>query len=76
MEYTIIGGAVNLAARLEANSEPGKILLCDTTYELVKEVIHCEPRGNIRVKGIDRDIKTYWVIGYKKIFDEYSGFVS
>jgi adenylate cyclase len=61
MDYTIIGGNVNLASRLESNSEPGKILISQSTYELVKDSIHCESRGNVRVKGIDRDIMTYWV---------------
>ena len=61
MDYTIIGGNVNLASRLESNSEPGKILISQSTYELVKDSIRCESRGNVRVKGIDRDIMTYWV---------------
>ncbi len=66
MEYTIIGGAVNLAARLETNSKPGAILISDTTYELIKGIIHCEKRGVIRVKGIDRDVMTYWAIDHQK----------
>ena len=69
MEYTIIGSAVNLAARLEAQSEPGKILISDMTYELVKDVIRCEERGEIRVKGIDRNIHTYWAVGHQKDFN-------
>jgi class 3 adenylate cyclase len=61
MDYTIIGGAVNLAARLESNSEAGKILISRSTYELIKDVIKCEPRGEILVKGIEKTIMTYWV---------------
>jgi len=70
MEYTVVGKTVNMAARLESNSESEKILICDTTYELVKEVIRCEERGEIRVKGIDRDIMTYWAVEYQRKFDE------
>ena len=66
MDYTIIGGDVNLASRLETNAEPGRIQISDTTYELVKDYIECEPRGTVQVKGIERKIMTYWVIGYKK----------
>ncbi len=60
MDYTIIGPPVNLSARLESNSEPNRIQISDTTYHLVKDKIDCELRGSIRVKGIDRDIETYW----------------
>lgn len=59
MEYTIIGRAVNLAARLEENCESGKILIADSTYQFVMDEIECHPKGTIRVKGIDRDIMTY-----------------
>ena len=64
MDYTIIGKTVNLAARLESNSKPGQILITDTTYELVKDIVRCEPREKIRVKGINRNIMTYWVLEY------------
>jgi len=62
MDYTIVGGSVNLASRLESNSEPNQILISETTYHLVKDFVNCEARNPIRVKGIDRDITTYWVI--------------
>ncbi len=61
MEYTIIGQTVNLASRLESNAEPGRILISSSTYELVKDIIVCELHGEIKVKGIDRAIITYWV---------------
>lgn len=66
MDYTIVGREANLAARLEASSEPGKILISQSTYDLVHEVIRCETRGSIRVKGIERDIMTYWALDYTK----------
>ncbi|MEH6580201.1 MAG: response regulator [Amphritea sp.] len=62
MEYTIVGQVVNAAARLEQHSEPGRILIGSTTYELVKDEIGCELRGEIHVKGIARDLMTYWVV--------------
>lgn len=61
MEYTVIGAPVNLAARLESNSKPGQILISDSTYKLIENLIRCEERNLIWVKGIDREIKTYWV---------------
>ena len=71
VDYTIIGKEVNLTARLESNSESGKILISENTYKLIKDHIRCEPREAIRVKGIDRDIMTYWAVEYQKDFDEH-----
>lgn len=65
MDYTVVGSTVNLASRLESNSSAGRILISKCTQELVKEQFHCELRGEIKVKGIDRDILTYWVKAQK-----------
>ena len=59
MEYSIIGKEVNVASRLESNSFPGKILISESTYELVKDHFECNPEGNMEAKGIDRKINTY-----------------
>ncbi len=61
LEYTIVGAAVNLAARLETSSEAGRILISDATHALIQDEITCEPRGTIRVKGISQEIMTHWV---------------
>ena len=63
LEYTIIGKEVNAAARLEKNAEPGRILISEFTYEWVKDAIKCEPRGPLDLKGIERNIMTYWAVG-------------
>ncbi len=61
MEYGVIGREVNLAARLESNSEPNRILISEATYDLINDQIPCEARGKIRVKGIDEPVSAYWV---------------
>jgi len=67
MDYTIIGGEVNLAARLEGISEPNGIMLAHETYALVKHEIDAEEQEPIKVKGISRDVVPYAVSG---IFDD------
>jgi class 3 adenylate cyclase len=62
MDYTIIGGAVNLASRLENEAEPGGILLSYETYAHVKDEIHCEEVGRIQVRGISHPVTTYRAI--------------
>jgi class 3 adenylate cyclase len=61
MDYTIIGKEVNIAHRLESSAAPGRILISDTTFQLVKDQIPCTLRGAIQVKGIERIIHTHWV---------------
>ena len=62
MDYTIIGGGVNLAARLETACASSEILISYETYAHVKDVIHCEPREKITVKGIAKPVATYQVV--------------
>ncbi len=62
MDYTIIGGGVNAAARLESLAQPGEILISYEAFAHVKDQIHCEGRGEIEVKGIAYPIATYQVV--------------
>lgn len=62
MDYTIIGGGVNLASRLETNAPPGGILISHETYSLVKNRIKCQEKGELTVKGITKSVNTYQVI--------------
>ncbi len=58
--YDIWGDTVNTAARMEQNSEPGKVNISETTYELVKDKFGCEYRGEIDAKGKGQ-LKMYYV---------------
>jgi adenylate cyclase len=49
--YDIWGDTVNTAARMEQNSESGRINISQTTYELVKDKFTCEYRGEVEAKG-------------------------
>ena len=65
MDYTIIGGAVNLAARLEQEAPPGTVLISYETFAQVKDTIDCEELGHVHVKGIAYPVATYRVIDLK-----------
>lgn len=62
MDYTAIGRQVNLAARLQAACEPGKILLSHSTWVLVQDDVDCEAKGQIEVKGFRNPVQVYEVV--------------
>jgi class 3 adenylate cyclase/HAMP domain-containing protein len=66
MDYTIIGGAVNTASRLETLATPGEILISYETYAHVKDEFLCERRGETEVKGIAYPVATYQVMHSRK----------
>ncbi|AGA09901.1 Adenylate cyclase, family 3 (some proteins containing HAMP domain) (plasmid) [Sinorhizobium meliloti GR4] len=65
MDYTIIGGAVNLAARLEEEAAPGSVLISYETFAQVKDLIHCEETGRVQIRGIAYPVATYRVVDFK-----------
>jgi len=62
MDYTIIGGGVNLAARLETACPANEILVSYETYAHVKDRVECQEEGRIEVKGISHPVTTHRVI--------------
>ena len=67
MDYTIIGGEVNLAARLESQADPGGILVSYETYALVRDMVEAEEQRSIEAKGIRREIRPF---ALRNFFDE------
>jgi adenylate cyclase len=62
MDYTIIGNAVNLTARLQSHSEIDGILLGHKTFSLVKDEVAAEEQTPIKVKGFAEPIRCYKVL--------------
>ncbi len=69
MDYTIIGGEVNLAARLEGAADPGGILMSYETYALVKDMVAVEEREAIVMKGIKRQVRAFAVANILEGFE-------
>jgi adenylate cyclase len=66
MDYTIIGGAVNLAARLESAAEPGKILIARETWSLVKDAVIAKEQPPLTVKGFGQPLQVYELLGLRE----------
>jgi adenylate cyclase len=60
-EYTCIGRAVNVAARLTAMAGPGEILISQSVYEKVAETIPADPMPQAPVKGLPGPITVFRV---------------
>jgi class 3 adenylate cyclase len=50
--YDIFGPGVNLAARMEAMSEPMQITLCEDTYELIRDDFFAPNWGKSRSRDL------------------------
>jgi len=61
-DYTVIGPSVNVAARLESNSKPGKILISGETKNYLDENYITEPAGNLNLKGVQNKIAAHFVL--------------
>ncbi|TDD95279.1 adenylate/guanylate cyclase domain-containing protein [Flavobacterium cellulosilyticum] len=62
--YDIWGDTVNIASRMETNSDSGKINISENTYQLIKDLFNCDYRGEIDAKNKGR-MKMYFVNGFK-----------
>ena len=60
--YDIWGDTVNTASRMESSSEPGKVNISESTYELIKDTseFSFEERGLIEAKGKGK-LRMYFV---------------
>jgi ABC-type transport system substrate-binding protein/class 3 adenylate cyclase len=61
VEYTAMGDAVNLAARMEQNAPVGGILVSHDTYRHVRGVFDVVPQQPLAVKGKSEPVQTYLV---------------
>ena len=67
MEYTALGDAINLAARMEQTARPGTVQVAHDTYKLVKPLFEFEELGGIEVKGKAEPVPAYRALGAKEL---------
>ncbi len=62
-EYTAMGDAVNVAARMEQTAEPGTVQITEDTYRLVADLFDAESLGPVELKGKREPVPAYRVRG-------------
>jgi class 3 adenylate cyclase/tetratricopeptide (TPR) repeat protein len=65
MEYSALGDAINLAARMEQTAEPGTVRVAHDTYKLVKNLFEFKSLGSVEVKGKTEPVLAYQALGRK-----------
>jgi class 3 adenylate cyclase/tetratricopeptide (TPR) repeat protein len=61
-EYTAMGDAVNLAARMEQTAEPGTVQIAEGTYKSVAPFFDIRHMGGVTVKGKSKPVNAYQVL--------------
>ena len=63
VDFTVIGHAVNLAARLTAIAPPGQILLGDSIGRQVAALAETEPLGTASLKNVSEPVPAHRLLG-------------
>jgi predicted ATPase/class 3 adenylate cyclase len=66
LEYTAMGDAINMAARMEQNAAPGRVLVAEPTYKLIAPLFDFEAVEDLHVKGKDKPVKAFYLLGRKE----------
>lgn len=65
--YDIWGDTVNIASRMESNSEPGRINISEDHYRVISDHFDCEYRGEIPAKN--KGVMHMYFVNHPKIND-------
>jgi len=61
LEYTVLGDAVNVAARLCAEASPGEILVSEALLRVVRDQVACDYLPEMALKGKAQVVQVYRV---------------
>jgi len=64
-EYTAMGDAVNIAARMQAAAPPGGVMITAATYRFVAPLVHATDAGPLELKGKTDPVRAYQVKGLR-----------
>ncbi|HEY7040653.1 MAG TPA: adenylate/guanylate cyclase domain-containing protein [Methylomirabilota bacterium] len=62
MDYTAVGDATNVAARMQQAGAPGRVTISEATYRLVRGYFETRPLGQLEVKGKAEPVSAWEVV--------------
>ena len=66
LDYTIIGDTVNTAKRIQENGIPGKVVISDAVYQIVKDLVIVNPLEPMHVKGKLQPVSVYELLDLRR----------
>lgn len=69
LEEVAVGQTTNLAARLQSLAGPSAVVISDVTMQLVSRWFDCRQLGPLTVKGFDRPLPAFEVLGERTDHD-------
>ena len=60
-DYTVIGKAANLGARICSVAQGGEVLISEETYTPIKDYVVAVPRTGLKFKGVERNVTVYHI---------------
>ncbi len=67
LDYSAVGHALGLAARMEALAKPDSILVTGATHDLTEDYFRWSPLGPIAVKGSSQPVEAYELLGPSEV---------
>ena len=66
MDYTAVGDATNVAARMQQGGAPGCVTISEATYRLVRGYFETRPLGQMEVKGKAEPVGAWEVVAARE----------
>lgn len=73
-EGAVVGGAPNLAARLQGLADPNTVVVAEPTLRLLGQQFACTDLGERQVKGLDGPLRVWRVDGERTAESRFSAF--
>lgn len=65
MDFTVVGDRVNTAKRFCDMAEPGTVVIGEETWQATRDQVHARPLGTLMLKGKERAVHAYEIIGLR-----------